>query len=127
MRSEQRQARELWESQPAGHSFGAGLRVVPDELQAAIVLFCSLLDERQRRLYAGRLRAYVDGEYHHAPHRGLAGNTPFDQWAIVSGGVLYLEAAVACHPARTRGTRETLSIHSLPVLTCYVDCKRLTG
>ena len=39
VRSEQLQARELWESQPAGHSFGAGLRVVPDELQAAIVLF----------------------------------------------------------------------------------------
>lgn len=27
--------------------------IVPDELRAAIVLFCSLLDERQRRLYAG--------------------------------------------------------------------------
>ena len=27
--------------------------MVPDELRAAIVLFCSLLDERQRRLYAG--------------------------------------------------------------------------
>ena len=32
---------------------GAGLRVVPDELKAAIVLFSSLLDEQQRRLYAG--------------------------------------------------------------------------
>lgn len=27
--------------------------IVPDELRAAIVLFCSLLDEKQRRLYAG--------------------------------------------------------------------------
>ena len=27
--------------------------LVPDELRAAIVLFASLLDERQRRLYAG--------------------------------------------------------------------------
>ena len=27
--------------------------VMPDELKAAIVLFCSLLDEKQRRLYAG--------------------------------------------------------------------------
>jgi hypothetical protein len=27
--------------------------VLPDELKAAIILFYSLLDERQRRLYAG--------------------------------------------------------------------------
>jgi hypothetical protein len=32
---------------------GAGLRVFPDELKAAIILFFSLLDEKQRRLYAG--------------------------------------------------------------------------
>ena len=25
----------------------------PDEINAAIILFCSLLDEQQRRLYAG--------------------------------------------------------------------------
>ena len=47
----QQRARQVWESEPTGLSFSAG--VVPDELQAAIVLFCSLLDERQRRLYAG--------------------------------------------------------------------------
>ena len=29
------------------------MRFVPDELKAAIVLFFSLLDEQQRRLYAG--------------------------------------------------------------------------
>lgn len=34
-------------------SFGAGTRVLPDELKAAIVLFFALLDEKQRRLYAG--------------------------------------------------------------------------
>ncbi|MDT5026431.1 MAG: hypothetical protein QOE61_2857, partial [Micromonosporaceae bacterium] len=27
--------------------------MLPDELKAAIILFYSLLDERQRRLYAG--------------------------------------------------------------------------
>ena len=53
VRSAQVRARHVWESQPTGLSFSAGGRVVPDELQAAIVLFCSLLDERQRRLYAG--------------------------------------------------------------------------
>jgi hypothetical protein len=32
---------------------GLGLGVLPDELKAAIVVFSSLLDEKQRRLYAG--------------------------------------------------------------------------
>ena len=53
VRSKQHRARHVWEAQPQNLPFGAGLRVVPDELKAAIVLFFSLLDERQRRLYAG--------------------------------------------------------------------------
>ncbi|MCH7534009.1 MAG: hypothetical protein IIB36_19920 [Gemmatimonadetes bacterium] len=53
VRSKQHRARHVWEAQPQDLPFGAGLRVVPDELRAAIVLFFSLLDERQRRLYAG--------------------------------------------------------------------------
>ncbi len=53
VRSKQLRARHVWEAQPQDLPFGAGLRVVPDELRAAIVLFFSLLDERQRRLYAG--------------------------------------------------------------------------
>jgi hypothetical protein len=45
--------REILEAQPiltGGLSLG---RIVPDELKAAIVLFFSVLDEKQRRLYAG--------------------------------------------------------------------------
>jgi len=53
VRREQIRARQVWDAHPSALSFGAGLRVVPDELKAAIVLFFSLLDERQRRLYAG--------------------------------------------------------------------------
>ena len=34
-------------------AFGAGSRVRSEELKAAVVLFYSLLDEKQRRLYAG--------------------------------------------------------------------------
>lgn len=52
-RNRQLRARQVWEAEPADVSFGPGLRVVSDELNAAIVLFFSLLDERQRRLYAG--------------------------------------------------------------------------
>lgn len=53
VRREQLRARQVWDAHPSHLSFGAGLRVVPDELKAAIILFFSLLDERQRRLYAG--------------------------------------------------------------------------
>ena len=57
VRSKQLRARHVREAEPQdlpfGAPFGAGLRVVPDELKAAILLFISLLDERQRRLYAG--------------------------------------------------------------------------
>ena len=38
----------------APHELGAGFtELLPEELRAAIVLFFSLLDEKQRRLYAG--------------------------------------------------------------------------
>ena len=46
-------ARQVYDSEPGALGLGAGVRVLPDELKAAIVLFSSLLDERQRRLYAG--------------------------------------------------------------------------
>ncbi len=48
-------ARSVYDGEPQGLGLGlgAGVRVLPDELKAAIVLFHSLLDERQRRLYAG--------------------------------------------------------------------------
>lgn len=52
-RREQLRARHVWDAQPQERALGAGLRVIPDELQAAIILFFSILDERQRRLYAG--------------------------------------------------------------------------
>ena len=36
-----------------------------------------------------RLWAYVEGEYHQAPHRGLDGETPLDRWAAVGADVRY--------------------------------------
>lgn len=50
---EQMSARRVHEAEPSGLGLGAGIRVLPEELKAAIVLFYSLLDEKQRRLYAG--------------------------------------------------------------------------
>ncbi|MGO9299546.1 MAG: hypothetical protein ACLQEG_04290 [Acidimicrobiales bacterium] len=46
-------ARSVYDAEASRLSLGPGLRVLPEELKAAIVLFYSLLDERQRRLYAG--------------------------------------------------------------------------
>lgn len=46
-------SRQVYEAQPTGLRFGVGVRILPEELKAAIVLFYSLLNEKQRRLYAG--------------------------------------------------------------------------
>ena len=36
-----------------------------------------------------RLAAWVEGEYHHSPHRGIEGDTPLERWARVADGVRY--------------------------------------
>ena len=43
------------------------------------------LDALNRRLWA-----WVEGEYHHAPHKGLGGETPLDMWAKTADEVRYL-------------------------------------
>ena len=43
------------------------------------------LDTLNRRLWA-----WVEGEYHQAPHKGLEGLTPLDKWATVADEVRYL-------------------------------------
>ena len=35
------------------------------------------------------LWAWVEGEYHQSPHRGLDGRTPLDQWALAGANVRY--------------------------------------
>ena len=40
-----------------------------------------------------RLWAYIEGEYHQTPHRGLEGNTPLEAWAARAGGVEYVGAS----------------------------------
>jgi hypothetical protein len=52
-RRAQLSARAVYDSAPSGLLLPRGIRALPTELKAAIVLFYSLLDERQRRLYAG--------------------------------------------------------------------------
>ena len=39
------------------------------------------------------LWAWIEGEYHQAPHRGLGGQTPLDRWAQAGADVRYPDAA----------------------------------
>jgi hypothetical protein len=74
-RRRQLSARQVRRAGPGGLGLGAGVRVLPDELKAAIVLFYSLLDERQRRLYAG-LEAAKIGYGGDSQIAGLLGVAP---------------------------------------------------
>ncbi len=40
------------------------------------------------------LMAWIEGEYHHMPHRGLGGRTPFEQWALAADAVRYPDATL---------------------------------
>ena len=40
------------------------------------------------------LWAWIEGEYHDTPHRGLEGRTPLEQWALASAAVRYPDATL---------------------------------
>jgi hypothetical protein len=99
LRREQLRARHLWEAQAEDLPFGAGLRVVPEELKAAIVLFFSLLDERQRRLYAG-LEALKLG---HGGDRRIADLLGLDPGTVARGRTQLLSQDVERDRVRRQG------------------------
>ena len=41
-----------------------------------------------------RLAGWIEGEYHHSPHRGLEGATPLEQWARTGSAVRFVEPEV---------------------------------
>ena len=47
------------------------------------------LDALNRRLWG-----FIEGEYHHTPHRGLDGKTPLEQWALVGDPVRFPDAGL---------------------------------
>jgi hypothetical protein len=52
--------------------------------------FCATLREgdlASLEVLNRKLWAWVEGEYHQSPHKGLDGKTPFDAWAMSSGDV----------------------------------------
>jgi hypothetical protein len=87
------------DTQPAALAFGAGIRVVPDELKAAIILFCSLLDERQRRLYAGLESAKLG----HGGDRRVADLLGLDPGTVAKGRQQLLTRDVDLDRVRRRG------------------------
>ncbi len=99
VRREQLRARQVWDAHPPGLSFGAGLRVVPDELKAAIVLFFSLLDEQQRRVYAG-LESLKLG---HGGDRRVADLLGLDTSTVAKGRRQLLEQDVERERVRKKG------------------------
>jgi hypothetical protein len=76
-RKRQLSARQVRAAELSGSWLGGGVRALPDELKAAIILFHSLLDEKQRRLYAGleALKAGHGGDQQIADLLGLHPST----------------------------------------------------
>jgi hypothetical protein len=74
-RQQQLRARQPLPDQTGAASVGIPAGNVSDELRAAIVLFASLLDERQRRLYAGLESLQLGGDRRIAELLGLDPHT----------------------------------------------------
>jgi hypothetical protein len=100
-RREQVSARRLEETEPSleGLSIDASGRLAPDELKAAIVLFFSLLDEQQRRLYAG-LESLKLG---HGGDRRIADLLGLSTGTVSKGRSQLLDRDVQVGRARTAG------------------------
>ena len=62
-------------------------------LRAQLLASLTPADSASLDLLNRRLGAYLEGEYHNTPHRGLDGNTPFQQWAQSAHEVRYVDAA----------------------------------
>ena len=73
------------------------------------------LDTLSRTLWA-----WVEGEYHQSPHRGLDGRAPFDQWALAGHHVRYPDPGLDLDDlflfeAKRRVMKDrTVSLHQSP-------------
>ena len=104
-RKQQLLARQVHEAQPCTLGLGAGVRVLPEELNAATVLFYSLLDEKQRRVHAG-LEALKIG---HGGHQQIAQLLGMDPSTVARGRRELLTRDVQIERVRrTGGGRRTV-------------------
>jgi len=105
LRKRQLLARHVLQSEPTLVSGLGEAEVVPDELKAAIVLFSSMLDEKQRRLYAGleSLKLGYGGDQRIAEFIGM------DPHTVAKGRRELVEQDLAIDRIRkTGGGRKTL-------------------
>lgn len=64
-----------------------------------------------------RLGGWIEGEYHHSPHRGLDDDTPLERWARVADGVRYpsdgadFDDLFLFEERRTVNNDRTVSLH----------------
>ncbi len=63
-------------------------------VRAQLLIRLSEDDTRDLQSLNRRLWAWVEGEYHHAPHRGLERNTPLEQWTLCAQDVSFPEPSM---------------------------------
>lgn len=97
----QRQQRLRRENRQANMELGMGLAVerLPDEAKAAIILFFSMLNEKQRRLYAGLEAAKLG----HGGDRRIAEFLGLDVHTVAKGRKELLEDSVVRNGVRNGG------------------------
>jgi len=98
-RKQQMAGRQVHETEPSALGLRPGVRVLPDELKAAIVLFYGLLDEKQRRVYAG-LEAMKFG---HGGDQHIADLLGLDPSTVARGRKELLAADVETDRTRRKG------------------------
>jgi hypothetical protein len=99
VRRAQLRVRHVRDAQPRELSLGVGVGAVPDELKAAIILFFSVLDEQQRRLYAG-LESLTLG---HGGDRKIADLLGLDPGTVAKGRQQLLARDVEMERVRKTG------------------------
>jgi len=109
-RRNQLAARSVYDAKVPGLGLGGGVRFLPDELKAAIVLFYSLLDERERRLYAG-LEAMKIG---HGGDTQIAELLVMDPSTVARGRRELLAGDVAADRVRRAGAGRPSAQKKLP-------------
>jgi hypothetical protein len=98
-RRRQLSARRVWEAEPSLGGPLVAAEIMPDELKAAIILFFSLLDEKQRRLYAG-LESLKMG---HGGDRQIADLLGLDAGTVARGRQQLLDQDVELDRIRRSG------------------------
>jgi hypothetical protein len=98
-RREQVRARRVYEAESLPGGAIPHVDVLPDELKACIVLFFSMLDEKQRRLYAG-LEALKVG---HGGDQAIAELLGLDPGTVARGRRELLEGDVEPQRVRRKG------------------------